>query len=155
MSWPKKFDRDKEPLRDLLTLIQNKENYTEQKDGSFQMRISIGTPASTKYVQERLYHLFGLLKKEFKQSGLPLPVHPMIQRREGLLVFSWKDTNTKIQWKVVSDKEKKLYKITKSENGFKITSEGFFIAEEETYEQAEALIEELENDAKDSIERGI
>lgn len=103
MTYPKKFDREKEPMRDILQMVLNRENYKE-KDGELQpLHISFGRENQAKYVRERIYTLFRLIRREFERKGVDTPNHPMITQKEQVLSFTWKEHKSRVQWEVVKD----------------------------------------------------
>lgn len=103
MSMPKKFNREKEPLKDLVAVVLNKENYINAEGELHQVKISMKSNSSAKYARERLYNIFKCLEKEAKEAGFPPPNRPVITKQGNFLIFTWKENRGKVQWEVVEN----------------------------------------------------
>lgn len=89
---------EKEPFRDLLETVLNKENYTETPTGK-SLTVAFKNPGKARYARIRLYALFRALEVE---SSIE---RPQITLSGGILKFSFPDNAP--SWEIVKEKRRK------------------------------------------------
>lgn len=89
MSYPKKFNREREPLRNLFLKVTDKQQYLNN-DGTYkELKFKFKSPRTAEYNMQRMHALYRAVTRESVEMHHPAPKMPHIQRLSNVLTFSF------------------------------------------------------------------